>query len=657
MVANAVGVVAVHGWPLRRRLTVLLLLAAVVPMLAVGALAALALRGVISAGAGQGAVALAARAKSDFAVSAHHAATLQSQDFLQVQARVAALASSAQYLFEHPAQFPGTQQGNSPLLQGKGGAWLSQTGAPVGVFVPAGTDTSPAFWDEVNLVSHLDPFIETLQASASSPALVRLWLITPEGMVRAVPDPGYGHPGSAVAPGANLAREPFYLDAANAKAATAVWTPAPYPDPAGGPADIETVSVAVRDAAGHVIAVVGADVSVPVMASALGQGLNAAHVGLLTEAGRWVAGDPASQAYFAQRTVLGAAQAAAQGQQGPVASGADLVAAAAVHPPGWMLVAAAPTANVLGAATGLEAAVQAERDIELTALLGALVVAALAALTAAMVARRTTRPLEQLAARIRATGGEGAAGPAAPRAQQDDEVQVVVGEFDAMRARLREAASRVEEAALHRARAEQAAELARLEDRNALAREVHDTLAQGFVAAQMLAEAAGADAAAGDWAAVERRVGRIADVAREGLGQARASVRDLMPAPDLAAMLRQEAGRIRIPVDVQVEGEPGRLPAPVRAALAAIAREALTNVDRHARAASARLTLTCGDGAARLEIADDGGGIRPEGTGDDLRGFGLSSMEARAAAVGGRLRVESVEGGGTRVTAEVPLRV
>ncbi len=648
------GASTVSGWPLRRRLAVLLLVAALVPMLAVGVLADLALQGVVRAGAGSGAVALEARSRADFARSAAHAGTLAAQDLLAVQARAQALAASAQYLFAHPAQFPGTQQGNSPLIQAPTGAWISQAGAPVGVFVPAGTPTPPPFWTEVNLVSHLDPFMETLRQSAGSPALVRLWLIAADGMVRAAPDPGYGHAGSPVTPRTRLTSEPWYQDATSARGA--VWTAAPFPDPAGGPDSIVSVSVPVRDPAGRLVAVVGADASVAAVAASVGQGLDASDVALLTPAGRWVGGGAASQAYFAQPGKVAAVQAAAR-TGGSVASGPDLVAAAPVSPPGWLLVAASPAAAVLGPAAGLASALGAEREIEVAAVLGALVVAALAVWVAAVAARRTTRPLEELAGRIRATE-EDAGGEAPPPAAHGDEVALVAGEFDQMRSRLREAAARVEEAALQRARAERAAELARLEDRNALAREVHDNLAQGFVALQMLGDAAAADADAGDWTAVARRLRRIADVAREGLAQARASVRDLVPAPDLAEALRREAARLELPVTVRVEGDPGRLPGPVRSALAAIAREALGNVGRHSQAASAQVSLTCVNGTARLEIADDGVGIgAPAGGGGaaDLRGFGLSTMEARAAAVGGRLHVASAPGGGTTVTVEVAI--
>jgi signal transduction histidine kinase len=77
--------------------------------------------------------------------------------------------------------------------------------------------------------------------------------------------------------------------------------------------------------------------------------------------------------------------------------------------------------------------------------------------------------------------------------------------------------------------------------------------------------------------------------------------------------------------------------------------EALTNVVKHSRAASAEVTTTVDDGALRVEVRDDGIG------GADPTGHGLLGMGDRVSAPGGRLWIESPRGGGTVVTAELPL--
>ena len=111
-------------------------------------------------------------------------------------------------------------------------------------------------------------------------------------------------------------------------------------------------------------------------------------------------------------------------------------------------------------------------------------------------------------------------------------------------------------------------------------------------------------------------------------------------------------------VAVQVQGqEPTlRLPSRVEMALFRIAQEALTNVAKHAQASQVTLTLEAVDDRVRLTIADDGVGFEPgrlDGQGDH-QGWGILTMQERAAAVGGTLHVKSAPGAGTQVIVEVP---
>jgi signal transduction histidine kinase len=104
--------------------------------------------------------------------------------------------------------------------------------------------------------------------------------------------------------------------------------------------------------------------------------------------------------------------------------------------------------------------------------------------------------------------------------------------------------------------------------------------------------------------------------------------------------------RVGVPVDVTVAGE--RLPAEIEASAYFVVAEALTNVVKHSRAQSAEVRILVEDGVLHVEVRDDGvGGARSDGT-------GLFGLEDRLVALGGRLRVESPPGQGTRVVATLP---
>ena len=96
------------------------------------------------------------------------------------------------------------------------------------------------------------------------------------------------------------------------------------------------------------------------------------------------------------------------------------------------------------------------------------------------------------------------------------------------------------------------------------------------------------------------------------------------------------------------------LSADVSAELLSVAREALSNVARHAGAASVTISLAAAAGELRLEIADDGTGFDPAVTVADGH-HGMANMRRRAAALGGRLEVASGKGGGTRIILSLPL--
>ncbi|MFC3382349.1 sensor histidine kinase [Couchioplanes caeruleus subsp. azureus] len=197
---------------------------------------------------------------------------------------------------------------------------------------------------------------------------------------------------------------------------------------------------------------------------------------------------------------------------------------------------------------------------------------------------------------------------------------------------------------------------AREEERRRLRRDLHDGLGPtlGGVALRI-------DTARNLAARKPEEADRLLRQAREDVTAALADVRRLVhdlrpPALDdvgLLGAVRQQAERLRAPgLTVTVEGEDLEgLPAAAEVAAYRIASEALANVARHAGAATARVRLSRVVGGLVVEIADDGVGI-PAGT---PTGVGLVSLRERAAELGGDCRIECPDGGGTVVTARLPL--
>jgi signal transduction histidine kinase len=106
----------------------------------------------------------------------------------------------------------------------------------------------------------------------------------------------------------------------------------------------------------------------------------------------------------------------------------------------------------------------------------------------------------------------------------------------------------------------------------------------------------------------------------------------------------------RSPVPTEIRAPSGRLPAAVEAAAYFVCSEALTNIAKYAQASHAWVRLETGDGVLTVEVADDGaGGADPAG------GSGLRGLVDRVEALGGRLRIDSPPGRGTRLMAQLPL--
>lgn len=208
---------------------------------------------------------------------------------------------------------------------------------------------------------------------------------------------------------------------------------------------------------------------------------------------------------------------------------------------------------------------------------------------------------------------------------------------------------------------EQSRELSVLDERNRLARELHDSMTQALFSLRLTIETA-----ASLLTAEPGRAGEELERARALIdsifGELRALVFELRPpaleAEGLAATVRKHldvVGRAHgLAVEVSTGGE-RPLPSEVERELFRIVQEAVTNAVRHAHASSIAVTIDVGTDAATVVIRDDGVGFDPGARLIRSRRLGLTSMRERAHALGGRLVIESAPGAGTEVRAEVPV--
>ena len=205
------------------------------------------------------------------------------------------------------------------------------------------------------------------------------------------------------------------------------------------------------------------------------------------------------------------------------------------------------------------------------------------------------------------------------------------------------------------ARAELVASRARVvtagdEARRRVVRDLHDGAQQRFVHTVLTLSLAQRAVAEGDEGAGEL-VAEALEHAQQGNKELRDLAHGLLPAALTRGGLREGvedlASRLRVPVLVAVPDE--RLPAEIEASAYFVVAEALTNVAKHARAEHVEVTASNDDGTLRVEVCDDGvGGAR-------LEGNGLLGLRDRVTAFGGDLHVASPPGGGTRLTATLPL--
>ncbi|MFE7456866.1 histidine kinase [Streptomyces sp. NPDC057554] len=249
------------------------------------------------------------------------------------------------------------------------------------------------------------------------------------------------------------------------------------------------------------------------------------------------------------------------------------------------------------------------------------------------------------------------------REEEKARVQIeTIAELERTNLRLEEAMA--ENAALHAQLLVQAREAGVDDERRRLAAEIHDTLAQGLtgIIAQLQVVTSTRDT---DPATARVHLDRAAALARHSLGEARRSVHNLAPVAlehdgltgALAKTVATWAEQHRVRADFTVTGTAEPVHDEVAATLLRIAGEALANAGRHAGASRVGVTLSFMDDELTLDVRDDGRGFDPDATAPASRtgGFGLGGMRARAERIAGTVEVESEPGGGTAVSARVPL--
>ncbi len=231
------------------------------------------------------------------------------------------------------------------------------------------------------------------------------------------------------------------------------------------------------------------------------------------------------------------------------------------------------------------------------------------------------------------------------------------------------AAMLAENAGLHAQLLGQAREAGVMDERHRMAREIHDTIAQGLAgivtqlqAADQVRDHGGTDLAH------RRHLGNAARLAREALTDARRAVRALRPEPleraELPAALAEVVDNWRelhgTAAELTITGNAVPLHPEVEITLLRAAQEALSNAAKHAGASRVGLTLSYMEDVVTLDVRDDGAGFDPAALPEAGSasaaggGFGLPAMRQRVSRLAGRLEVESEPGGGTAVSATVP---
>ncbi len=198
-------------------------------------------------------------------------------------------------------------------------------------------------------------------------------------------------------------------------------------------------------------------------------------------------------------------------------------------------------------------------------------------------------------------------------------------------------------------------------ERNRMARDIHDTLAQGFSGVIVQLEAAQDAQTRGLSTEAENHVRRASELARDNLKEARRSVRALRPqaledkdlGKALEELIQQTNSSTTMRAKFVRQGRSRPLPSDWEGNLLHIGQEVLTNALRHACATEFKIQLVFAPEEIRLELRDNGRGFDPESHHD---GFGLVGMRERVEVMGGRIAIQSAHGAGAAILIALPLR-
>jgi signal transduction histidine kinase len=212
-------------------------------------------------------------------------------------------------------------------------------------------------------------------------------------------------------------------------------------------------------------------------------------------------------------------------------------------------------------------------------------------------------------------------------------------------------------------RTDAARDVAVLAERNRIAQEIHDGIAQAFTG--ILLQLGAVEQPADEAAPHAVLLKRISDLAREGLAEARRSVMTLRPAPQrcrgLESALRELAERSTVPGRITTTLEssawPARFTPEHEHELLRIVQEAVSNAVRHAQPQTIRISMTEDETHWALAVTDDGSGLPDEPEISAQEGFGLTSMRERATAIGAEWSIRSRRGAGTSVVVRIPKQV
>ncbi len=207
----------------------------------------------------------------------------------------------------------------------------------------------------------------------------------------------------------------------------------------------------------------------------------------------------------------------------------------------------------------------------------------------------------------------------------------------------------------------QAEHLAVLEERQRLARELHDSVTQALYSVTLYADAARMAFSAQKWEALETNLQEVRNMSREAMYDMRLLVFELRPfmleteglASALRARLAAVEGRSGLKTEVLVEEE-RRLPIKIEEELYRIAQEALNNVVKHAEATQVQIRLKYKENIVSLEMFDDGKGFELAAV-SQSGGFGLQGIQERVQQLGGTWKIESAPHRGTRLKIRIPL--